>query len=321
MVLVLGALAGCSGSDSPAPETTVPETAISTAPTTAPPTATATATATATSTQTPTATTTTIPTEVTSPSPEPTVTPTASPTPTLTPTPTPTATATPEPEPDSPIDGGTARMATVTRVVDGDTVEVEFKNGETDTIRMIGVDTPETVASNLKPSEYGIPDTTQGRDWLLNWGEKASSFATDTLAGETVTVVTDPESDKRGYYGRLLAYIYVDGTNFNRKLIEHGYARRYDDSSFTLKSEFGQLEENAQAENRGLWSFEQQSTSTPTPEPTPNQTPPPPPTGDVDCSYFDTHEAAQQFFENHNPEEDPHRLDGDGDGQACESLP
>lgn len=230
----------CPGAVTETATDTTTSTSSEPAPSTPTETATATSTATVTATETPTAT------------------------PTTTPTAEPTATATPAP--DSPIDGGEVRTATVTRVVDGDTVEVEFENGEVDTIRMIGVDTPETIASNEDPAEYGIPDTTQGRDWLLNWGEKAKSFAQDELADTQVRVVTDPQGDERGSYGRLLAYIYVGEMNFNRKLIAQGYARRYDDSSFTLRSEFGTLEEEAQADNRGLWAFEGEATPTPPPE-------------------------------------------------------
>lgn len=42
---------------------------------------------------------------------------------------------------------------------------------------------------------------------------------------------------------------------------------------------------------------------------------------DRDCSDFSTHRQAQRFFERHNPKRDPHRLDGDDDGRACEDLP
>lgn len=211
-----------------------------------------------------------------------------------------------------PPDGGTTRTATVTRVVDGDTMEVTFTNGEQDTIRLLGVDTPETIASNENPTEYaGIPDTIRGRDWLLNWGEKAKSFAEDEFAEQQVQIVTDPEADQRGSFGRLLAYIYVGGTNFNYKLISQGYARRYD-SSFSFREEFGQAEQKARAANRGVWSFGRTTQSTAMKQPaTPD---------DVSCSDFNTQQEAQAFFEDHTPSEDPYRLDGDGDGQACESL-
>jgi hypothetical protein len=42
---------------------------------------------------------------------------------------------------------------------------------------------------------------------------------------------------------------------------------------------------------------------------------------DRDCADFKTHKQAQRFFEKHNPSRDPHRLDGDNDGKACEALP
>jgi hypothetical protein len=42
---------------------------------------------------------------------------------------------------------------------------------------------------------------------------------------------------------------------------------------------------------------------------------------DRDCSDFSTHRQAQRFFERHNPRRDPHRLDADHDGIACEDLP
>jgi hypothetical protein len=42
---------------------------------------------------------------------------------------------------------------------------------------------------------------------------------------------------------------------------------------------------------------------------------------DRDCADFTTHAQAQRFFEKHNPRRDPHRLDADHDGKACEDLP
>ncbi len=62
-------------------------------------------------------------------------------------------------------------------------------------------------------------------------------------------------------------------------------------------------------------------TETPTPTPTPDEDTPRDPDGDLDCDDFDTHQEAQEFFERNNPSEDPHGLDGDNDGEACESLP
>ncbi|WP_273837941.1 thermonuclease family protein [Halococcus sp. PRR34] len=225
---------------------------------------------------------------------------------------------------------GQGRRATVTRVVDGDTVEVEFADGTTDTIRLLGVDTPETTLSRTDPPEFeGIPDTAAGRDHLYNWGQQASQFASDQLAGQQVRVVMDPESDERGSYGRLLAYVVYDGgTNFNLELLRQGYARMYD-SEFVRRDEFASTEAQAQSSNVGLWDFDgAAATATATPRsdgetvsgngggvvtPTPSG----PASDPYDCSDFDTRAQVEAVFD---PDSDVLGLDSDGDGEACESL-
>ncbi|QIO25027.1 thermonuclease family protein [Haloarcula sp. JP-L23] len=208
---------------------------------------------------------------------------------------------------------------TIIRVVDGDTVEARFPNGEIDTLRLLGVDTPETSYNSVSPDEFeGIPDTTAGRDHLYNWGERASSFATSELEGETVKIEVDPAADRRGSFGRLLVYLYVDGENFNKQLLDDGYARLYE-SSFSKRTSFGNSEALAQATNTGLWDFERATAIATSTESDASDIPPPPPDGDYDCSHFDTQAQAQAVLE--RTAGDPHRLDGDDDGVACESLP
>ncbi|RJT08036.1 thermonuclease family protein [Halococcus sp. IIIV-5B] len=215
-------------------------------------------------------------------------------------------------------------------MIDGDTVEVEFEDGETDTVRFIGVDSPETSLGDVSPDEYeGIPDTQAARDHLFNWGQQASEYATNQLEGETVRVVTDDEGDRRGSFGRLLGYIYVGETNFNQQLLEDGYARVYD-SSFSLREDFNSTEERARSNDVGLWDFETEETATATPTPEPESddgdssggVETPTPSGDssdpYDCSDFDSQEAAQQVYD--SDPSDPSGLDGDDDGEACESL-
>ena len=132
------------------------------------------------------------------------------------------------------VDGESVTV-TVTRVIDGDTMEIEYANGTEDTVRLLGVDTPETTLSRVSPDEFtGIPDTTEGRDHLFNWGERATTLAEDELEGTQVQMVFDPDSDRRGYFGRLLVYLYVDGEHFNERLLAEGYARMYD-SQFSLR--------------------------------------------------------------------------------------
>lgn len=143
----------------------------------------------------------------------------------------------------------------ITRVVDGDTMEIRFQNGSTDTIRLLGVDTPE-VHTGVEPAEYeGIPENDQGRAWLKRWGDSASAYAKSQLAGERVTIAFDRQSPSRGGYDRLLVYVYLSNeTHFNKQLLVNGYARLYD-SEFGKRDEFAAAEATAQSEDVGLWGY------------------------------------------------------------------
>jgi len=140
--------------------------------------------------------------------------------------------------------GDTSKMlkATVIRHIDGDTVELEFKNpippiNKTEKIRMIGVDTPETVHPK-KQVEF--------------FGKEASDFTKKALLGKDIFVALD--WDTRDKYGRLLAYIYLqDGECFNAKLLKEGMAHCYTRFPFQFLDEFRQYEAAARAQKRGLW--------------------------------------------------------------------
>lgn len=216
-------------------------------------------------------------------------------------------------------DLGASRRAVVVDVVDGDTVDVRFRNGETGTVRLLGVDAPETARQYQDPAEYGIPNTSAGRCWLRQWGEHAARFTERLIAGEQITVVFDARSSRRGYYGRLLAYIVVDGRTLGARLLQQGLARVYTGGEFSLTHRYQRLEAHARAENRGLWDFE--ATGTPISSPTSSRdgaVPTPGPDGDYDCGMFDTRRQVEAVF---TPgQSDPHRLDADGDGNACESV-
>lgn len=96
---------------------------------------------------------------------------------------------------------------TVIRVVDGDTLVVNY-NGVEEYVRLIGVDTPESVH----------PDSSKNTDA----GFAASEFTTVYLTGKEVELEFDVQ--QRDNYGRLLAYVYLDGEMFNEKLLRTGYA-------------------------------------------------------------------------------------------------
>ena len=194
-------------------------------------------------------------------------------------------------------------------------MNVTFPNGKEKRVRLLGVDTPE-VRGGVDPEEFeGIPDSEAGRDHLSEWGDRASVFASDELSvGEEVRVEVDSSADRVDGNDRLLVYLYHDGGElFNRQLLDQGYARLYD-TEFSKRSEFADLEEQAQSNDVGLWDFEAQST----PTTTDGVELPPKVDGDYDCDQFDTREQVEAVFEPGSG--DPYRLDSDGDGEACESV-
>ena len=141
----------------------------------------------------------------------------------------------------------------VTAVVDGDTIRVEYRNGTRDTVRLVGVDTPEVHAESAPAEFEGVPETSDGVQCLRTWGDRASAFTRDHLAGEQVRVSFDANEGRRGGYGRLLVYVHHDGRLFNHRLVEEGYARVYD-SEFTKRERFYATEERVQSQGVGLWS-------------------------------------------------------------------
>jgi micrococcal nuclease len=131
--------------------------------------------------------------------------------------------------------------AVVKRVVDGDTFEIE--SGEK--VRMIGVDTPESVKPNHPVEPYG---------------KEASNYSKQLLSGQTVTLKFDVEPRDR--YGRLLAYVYMaDGTFVNEKLVRDGYARIMTiPPNVAYADLFLKAERDAREHNRGLWGLKDSQT-------------------------------------------------------------
>ena len=102
---------------------------------------------------------------------------------------------------------GDTRNVRVVHVVDGDTIEVDDA-GRRETVRLLGVDTPETVDPR-KP--------------VMCYGPEASTYTKQRLEGRRVTLESDVE--RRDRYGRRLAYVRLDGRRFNDELLERGFAR------------------------------------------------------------------------------------------------
>ena len=134
----------------------------------------------------------------------------------------------------------TRQTAIVSWIVDGDTIKVVINN-KADTVRLIGIDAPETVDPK-KPVQC--------------FGKEASDKAREVLAGKTIILESDPTQGDRDEYGRLLRYISLaDGTNFDKFMISEGYAHEYTfkGNPYKYQSEFIQTQEKAREENKGLW--------------------------------------------------------------------
>ncbi len=140
----------------------------------------------------------------------------------------------------------------VVDVIDGDTIDVLLPNGSTGRVRLLGVDTPETRPDMNRINEYdNITDT----EALTVWGEKAEEFAKSWLENQTIYIQFDKEAGLYGYYGRLLAYVYMlNGTDFNAELLRRGYARVYVEGNFSKKEEYLKIEKMAMENKTGLWS-------------------------------------------------------------------
>jgi micrococcal nuclease len=137
----------------------------------------------------------------------------------------------------------------VSRIIDGDTFEVVLEDGSSDTVRLLGVDTPETNGQN-KPYEYGNITNTACLD---KWGAQATSFAFNLLQSQLVILQGDSVADERGFYNRLLAYVKVGGQDFGSLLLAQGYARVYEEGESSKKQEYLLLQSQANVHRLGLW--------------------------------------------------------------------
>ncbi len=128
----------------------------------------------------------------------------------------------------------------VVRVVDGDTF-VASVDGKEEKVRLIGINTPETVDPR-KPVQC--------------FGKQASDEAKKILEGKKVLLESDPTQSKYDKYGRLLAYAHTnDGIFFNEFMIANGYAYEYTyDVPYEYQSDFKEKESEARAANAGLWN-------------------------------------------------------------------
>lgn len=242
----------------------------------------------------------------------------------------------------------------VVKVIDGDTITIKI-NDKNETVRLIGLDTPETHDARTGVQCFGKEAT-----------EKLKS-----VIGDRVAVERDEREGERDKYKRLLAYIYTEeGLFLNKYMIEQGYAYEYTyDDPYKYQKEFKAAEADAKAKKRGLWAPdacpepkkaapanvtsavqpaaatasepvapvvekpEQEAQKVPAPKPEVAPEPDPEPEAEpsssytcssnkYNCSDFKTHAEAQAVFEQcGGADNDVHKLDNNKDGEACESLP
>ena len=143
-------------------------------------------------------------------------------------------------EQDSYMDLSDSNLYEVVRVVDGDTIVVNY-NGKDEKIRLIGVDTPESVHGNKsKNTKEGV---------------KVSDYTKVQLTGKKVALELDVQ--ERDKYGRILAYVYLDGEMYNKKLLEIGYAKvaTYP-PNVKYVDDFTNLQKIARENKVGLWQEE-----------------------------------------------------------------
>jgi micrococcal nuclease len=204
------------------------------------------------------------------------------------------------------VSAGSYPSVKVISIGDGDTITVQNQNSKV-TVRLACIDAPET-------SQNGGAASTNYLKQLLSTG--------DTVRLRTVT------TDR---YGRTVGEIYKNGNSINLRMVQQGQAVVYDrylDGCSETKAQFLKAEQQAQSANRAFWSEPnvmpweyrrgQRVGSPSSNSPNNRSNLPACANNDCDCSDFSSQSQAQQVLEAFI--NDPHRLDGDGDGVACESL-
>ncbi|ELZ41824.1 DUF4350 domain-containing protein [Halorubrum tebenquichense] len=145
----------------------------------------------------------------------------------------------------------------IASVADGDTADVAFDDGTEETVRILGIDTPETGETEERLEEYeGIDDAPA----LKDEGDEATDYAESELeVGSTVTLSFDENEGLRGNFGRLLGFLELpDGSVYNANVIEAGWARVYD-SGLGEHDEYWDLERAARDAGDGIWGISDQA--------------------------------------------------------------
>ena len=173
---------------------------------------------------------------------------------------------------------------TVTKVIDGDTLDVTTIEGETITVRLALIDAPETDESGF---------------------DEAKNFMTEQCLDKNAEV--DPDNNQGLTYGRTVAVVYCEGVNVNKAILENGFADVYQD--FCDVSEFADSnwaqEHGCSSNNSNKDKGDNVDSGTINNNQLDNDG------KDLDCKDFDEKNIPVGG-------NDPNKLDADGDGIGCE---
>ncbi len=126
-------------------------------------------------------------------------------------------------------------------VIDGDTFRYRKEDWSLQSVRLLGVDAPESNTARYRSTE-------------CFWKE-AKNYLTNLIKNQYVTLEFDSNSSQSDAYGRMLAYVYLNWKLVNETLIAEWYAKEYTyKTSYIHQSSFKQAEEKAKKSERWLWS-------------------------------------------------------------------
>lgn len=146
---------------------------------------------------------------------------------------------------------GVPIAATVTGIVDGDTLHVMFDDGTKEKVRLLGIDTPEMKPDGNSPGEYAPLSDSQ---CLAAWGNAAKKRLSTILKEKRVTLETDCREGERDTYDRYLAYLALaDGTDINALMVREGLARAYTRTRAERLPAYLALERTARSAGAGMW--------------------------------------------------------------------
>ncbi|HAU98694.1 MAG: Micrococcal nuclease [Microgenomates group bacterium GW2011_GWF2_45_18] len=139
------------------------------------------------------------------------------------------------------ISTSSANLYSVERVVDGDTIRVTV-DGKSESVRIVGIDAPESVAPN-QPIEC--------------MGKESSAFLTSLLENKQVQLEKDETQQDRDKYGRLLRFVFLeDNVDVGLQMIEKGFAEEklYTTKPYLFRTQYLEAQKYAQEQKLGIWS-------------------------------------------------------------------